>query len=254
MSHDSEAAVDEDVLLTFNVYAAELELLVASSFGAKTVDFVELLPLLQRLASSVPRAEPRMIKENQKLVEGLLVDDVLLKGAPARIRALACAALAALFARGPTLPLFQRVNALTAFLAKELGAKGSDERALLGAAELLAHLYASLGHLLAGTAPEALAIPTKHAPKSGTEPALRVALLRLAAAIVEGGRAGDRGVPALEAAAWALYNKCHGDRGSEQARALGGWAARPGQAPPCSAANRRPPTPRPARCPSEPPC
>jgi len=98
MSRDSEAAVDEDVLLSFNVYAAELELLVACAYGqpASKVDAVELLPLLQRLASSVPRAEGRMIKENQKLVEGLLVDDVLLKGAPARIRALACAALAAL--------------------------------------------------------------------------------------------------------------------------------------------------------------
>lgn len=215
----AQAIFDEDMCLGFQVFAAELELLASSCKGG-SISSEELLPLLQKLQASVPRADKRYVKENQKMVEAILVDDVLLKapGACATIRGLVASSIARIYGAGDTLPMYQRASSLMTYVAKEATNAKVDERVRLGAIELLAALFTHHGAMLTTHAAEAVTVSSKLAGKSGTDVPIRVALLRLAAAVIEGMNAADRTAAATQTDAWKLFNRCCRDKGSDLVR------------------------------------
>ena len=70
--------LDEEDCLGFDVFVAELELIVGTRKD-KRPDEVQLLELLQKLLVSVSRTDKPVLKQYQKRCEAVLVD-VLYKG------------------------------------------------------------------------------------------------------------------------------------------------------------------------------
>jgi len=74
---------DEEELLQFNVFVAELELIVGNSKD-KRPDNVALLELLQKLVASINNTDQAVLKGSQKRCETAMVG-VLTKGACAQV-------------------------------------------------------------------------------------------------------------------------------------------------------------------------
>jgi hypothetical protein len=75
---------DEEELLPFNVFVAELELLVGSARDRARPDQVLLLELLQKLVGSIGATARSVLKASQKRCEEALLS-VLCKGACAPV-------------------------------------------------------------------------------------------------------------------------------------------------------------------------
>lgn len=73
--------VDEEEALSFNVWVAELELLVGNARGNRRVDPIYSFELLQKLQGSIRRSERAQLHSYQRKCEDALTT-VLLKGAP----------------------------------------------------------------------------------------------------------------------------------------------------------------------------
>lgn len=70
---------DEEECLSFDVFVAELELLVGNKQSKP--DGVSLLQLLQKLIATINRTERKILKMYQKRCEGIFTD-LLAVGAP----------------------------------------------------------------------------------------------------------------------------------------------------------------------------
>lgn len=75
------AYVDEEDALSFNVWVAELELLVGNARGNRRIDPIYSFDLLQKLQASIARSERVQLQTYQRKCEDALMT-VLLKGAP----------------------------------------------------------------------------------------------------------------------------------------------------------------------------
>ena len=75
---------DEEECVGFQVFVAELELVLGTSRDRAHPDQVQLFELLQKLHASIGRSEPAAIKGSQKRCEAALVD-VLAKGVGAAV-------------------------------------------------------------------------------------------------------------------------------------------------------------------------
>ena len=75
------AFVDEEEALSFNVWVAELELLVGNARGNRRVDPIYSFELLQKLQGSIHRSDRAQLHSYQRKCEDALTT-VLLKGAP----------------------------------------------------------------------------------------------------------------------------------------------------------------------------
>lgn len=64
---------DEEEVLPFPVFIAELELLVGNSKRGKP-DGVQLLELLQKLLATIPRTDKAVVKQHQRQCEAMLYD------------------------------------------------------------------------------------------------------------------------------------------------------------------------------------
>ena len=91
----SSIFVDEEDVLGFKVWVAELELVVGSVRGKERPDARAALELLHKLVSTLGRTPGAEVREYQRRCEDALVD-VLLKGAPPPVRGTACRDLEAL--------------------------------------------------------------------------------------------------------------------------------------------------------------
>lgn len=211
-------AFDVDMCLGFQVFAAELELLATNNVAGNQPE--ELYQLLQKLQGSIPRAEKCHIKEHHRMVETILLDEILMKGACSTVRKLIGSVVAKLYAAGDTVAMYQRVNNLMNFVSKEATSARVDERIRLGAIEVLAHLFSQHGRILTVNAQEAVSIAAKAAGRSSTDVSVRVALLRLVAAVVAGTNPNDRNAVATQTDAWKLFDRFCRDRASEQVCSL----------------------------------
>lgn len=79
------AYTDEEEALSFNVWVAELELLVGNARGNRRVDPVYSFELLQKLQGSIQRSDRAQLHNYQRKCEDALTT-VLLKGAPPPVR------------------------------------------------------------------------------------------------------------------------------------------------------------------------
>ncbi|PRW58658.1 HEAT repeat-containing 5B isoform X2 [Chlorella sorokiniana] len=190
--------VDEEELLGFKIWVAELELLVGNARGRTKPDPVQCFQLLQKLVVSLDRASRPEVKEFQRRCEEAAVD-VLLKGAPPPVRRLICQALAKLYLAGDQLPLYSRVSSLQLFLGtREAFSKDMHEDVRLGALECMAALYYAQGRFLSIGVQETVAVAAKYcAARHLGERALQAALNVLAAA-VEGVGGGHRHAQAVQ--------------------------------------------------------
>ena len=75
------AYIDEEEALSFNVWVAELELLVGNARGNRRVDPTYSFDLLQKLQGSIHRSDRAQLHSYQRKCEDALTT-VLLKGAP----------------------------------------------------------------------------------------------------------------------------------------------------------------------------
>lgn len=122
----SQIFYDEEDLLGYKIWVAELELLVSqrSSFGgggmarsgtSHAVEFGPYYMLLQKLDATVMSTSIVEVREYQRRCEDALVD-ILLSGAPPPVRRLICGILSKMYAVGDSLPLYSRVSSLQLFL------------------------------------------------------------------------------------------------------------------------------------------
>ena len=81
------AFIDEEEALSFNVWVAELELLVGNARGNRRVDPIYSFELLQKLQGSIRRSDRAQLHSYQRKCEDALTT-VLLKGAPPPVRSL----------------------------------------------------------------------------------------------------------------------------------------------------------------------
>ena len=72
--------VDEEEALSFNVWVAELELLVGNARGNRRIDPIYSFDLLQKLQGSIARSERAQLQSYQRKCEDALMM-VILKGA-----------------------------------------------------------------------------------------------------------------------------------------------------------------------------
>ncbi|KAK9798183.1 hypothetical protein WJX73_010462 [Symbiochloris irregularis] len=196
-----EGFLDEEDLLGFHVWVAELELLVGTTKSGR-VDPVACFELLQKLLVSIDTTERQRLKEYGRRCEAALMD-ILLKGTAPPVRRLICASLVRLYARGDPLPMYARVAALQGFLAsREVQGKGSGaiEIARLGALQCLGALCAANGRALASGMQESLNLAIKHSART-SDPSTRCAALALMVAAVEGLGTGDRSAEAIQSQA-----------------------------------------------------
>lgn len=75
----SKLFVDEEEVLGFHIWVAELELLVGNAKGARRADPVYCFELLQKLLVTIERTEKPRLKEYQRRCEDALAE-ILLKG------------------------------------------------------------------------------------------------------------------------------------------------------------------------------
>ena len=88
--------VEEEDCLGFNIWVAELELVVGTAKGKRKPDAAQCLSLLQKLVATLGEAAPAEVRTFQRRCEDALVD-ILLKGAPPPVSA-ARASVASAFA------------------------------------------------------------------------------------------------------------------------------------------------------------
>ena len=101
------AFVDEEEALSFNVWVAELELLVGNARGNRRVDPIYSFELLQKLQGSIHRSDRAQLHSYQRKCEDALTT-VLLKGAPPPVSRCKCStqhSSASQANSGPALPL-----------------------------------------------------------------------------------------------------------------------------------------------------
>ena len=79
------AYTDEEEALSFNVWVAELELLVGNARGNRRVDPIYSFELLQKLQGSIQRSDRAQLHNYQRKCEDALTT-VLMKGAPPPVR------------------------------------------------------------------------------------------------------------------------------------------------------------------------
>jgi len=84
ISRRSSVYFDEEDLLGYKIWVAELELLVGQKTKGK-VDFRACYILLQKLNATIEKTSVEELKEYQRRCEDALVD-ILLKGAPPPVR------------------------------------------------------------------------------------------------------------------------------------------------------------------------
>ncbi len=120
----SQIFYDEEDLLGYKIWVAELERLVSqrfSSFGvsgsgtSRAGEFGPYYMLLQKLDATVLSTGVVEVKAYQRRCEDALVD-ILLSGAPPPVRRLICGILSKMYAVGDSLPLYSRVSSLQLFL------------------------------------------------------------------------------------------------------------------------------------------
>lgn len=183
--NDYNDITEEEEILGFPIWVAELELIVGSARGKKKPDPVQCFQLLQKLLVTLDRTASSDIRPHQRRCEDALVD-ILLKGAPPPVRRLVCEALSKLYSRGDQLPLYSRASALQLFLGtKEASGRETAEDVRLGALECISTLYYNQGQQLSIGVHETAQLATKYALKSHAKGTRRTAL-RLMAAAVEG--------------------------------------------------------------------
>eukprot|EP00198_Chlamydomonas_reinhardtii_P002746 XP_001692082.1 predicted protein [Chlamydomonas reinhardtii] len=221
---------DEEEVLPFPVFIAELELLVGNSKRGKP-DGVQLLELLQKLLATIPRTDKAVVKQHQRQCEAMLYD-VLAHGIGAAVRRLIFDCFCSLYAHGDSISIYTRVNSLQTYLSSKEGmSRSTAEDIRVGLLDLLAHLYGAYGRMLANSALESVNIASRTVSKSGNQTAVRCAALRLAGAAVRGLNPLDRSAPAVQGEAWNLLQRNAKDRTTEEAvrdaafRALGELAS-----------------------------
>lgn len=182
---DYNDIAEEEEILGFPIWVAELELIVGSARGKKKPDPVQCFQLLQKLIITLDRTASSDIRPHQRRCEDALVD-ILLKGAPPPVRRLVCEILSKLYSRGDQLPLYSRASALQLFLGtKEASGRETAEDVRLGALECMTTLYYKQGQQLSIGVHETAQLATKYTLKSHAKGTRRTAL-RLMAAAVEG--------------------------------------------------------------------
>ena len=77
--------LDEEDCLGFKIWVAELELLVGSAKRQRRPDPGRAHRLLQKLVTTLDRAERSEVREYQRRAEDALID-ILLKGGPPPVR------------------------------------------------------------------------------------------------------------------------------------------------------------------------
>ena len=181
----SAVYIDEEDILGFPIWVAELELILGSARGKSKADPVQCFQLLQKLVVTLDRTDRNQVRAHQRRCEDALID-VLLKGAPPPVRRLICEALNKLYSRGDQLPLYARASALQLFLStKEAASKETAEDVRVGALECMTALYYSQGKQLSIGVHEIAQLGAKYVAKWHAEPT-RTAALRLLASAVEG--------------------------------------------------------------------
>ncbi len=150
---------DEEEVLGFAIWVAELELLVGGR-GTQASDAADYFHLLQKLLVTVERDERDIVREYQRRCDDKL-HDLIVAGAPAPVRRLASAVLAKLYTVGDNLPLYSRTNGLLSMItARDVNQRSVESRA--GVLECLAALCAHHGRQLSTRMPEVVAAAAKH--------------------------------------------------------------------------------------------
>ena len=208
----SQIFYDEEDLLGFSIWVAELELLVSSrrhprgldtssapstsspsgsssrssSSRSRSSTFGAYYILLQKLEATVETTTPADLKAYQRRCEDALID-ILLSGAPPPVRRLICGILSKMYAVGDSLPLYSRVSSLQLFLGTKeaFESRKTSEDIRLGALELMTTLYYSHGRMLTVGVLETSSIAVKYCGRT-CSPSTRKAGLKLLAATVEG--------------------------------------------------------------------
>ncbi|KAL0055345.1 hypothetical protein WJX82_010851 [Trebouxia sp. C0006] len=203
--------VDEEEALSFNVWVAELELLVGNARGNRRVDPIYSFELLQKLQGSIRRSERAQLQSYQRKCEDALTI-VLLKGAPPPVRQLVAGCLVSLYLKGDTLPLYSRISSLQQFLSsKEAFSQSLPKQPCLGCLECLAALSTSLSNQIVSSLPGTMAVAVKQVSRN-SDPAIQCMALRLVAAVVEGLGSSDRNLAALHTDALKAADKCLKDK------------------------------------------
>ncbi|MEW5307721.1 MAG: hypothetical protein WDW36_010098 [Sanguina aurantia] len=109
---------DEEECLSFDVFVAELELLVGNKQSKP--DGVSLLQLLQKMIATINRTERKILKMYQKRCEGIFTD-LLAVGASPVLRRLICGCLVKFYVHGDLVAVYGRVAALQTYLAGKEG-------------------------------------------------------------------------------------------------------------------------------------
>ncbi|KAL4431040.1 hypothetical protein ABPG75_006296 [Micractinium tetrahymenae] len=219
MAHDlapaasgSLAYVDEEALLGFKIWVAELELLVGNARGRAKPDQAQCFQLLQKLVVTLDRCERPEVREYQRRCEEAVVD-ILLKGAPPPVRRLICQVLAKLYAVGDQLPLYSRVSSLQLFLGtKEAFSKDTLEDIRLGALECMAVLYYAQGRFLSIGVQETVVVAAKYCTAKHLGERTTQAALGVLAAAVEGVGGGHRHAQAVQADVFRCVERLLGQR------------------------------------------
>eukprot|EP00884_Botryococcus_braunii_P001693 jgi/Botrbrau1/11524/Bobra.0393s0003.2 len=203
--------VDEEEVLGFHIWVAELELLVGNSKGQKRADPYACFELLQKLLVTIDQSDSKRVREYQRKCEAAL-HELLLKGAHPPIRRLISSCFVKLYNVGDSLPLYGRISSLQAFLGSKDAAGRGEETARLGCLQCLAALCFAHGQRLGSSLPESLALAIKYVGKA-YDGATRAQALLLMAAVVEGAGAFDRNALALQSDAMKAAIRAAKDNG-----------------------------------------
>ncbi|GMH38796.1 hypothetical protein BSKO_06694 [Bryopsis sp. KO-2023] len=177
--------VDEEDLLGFHVFVAELELLWGNRRGDRALDSGVLLELLQKIVVSIDRTKQDGLRQFQRRCETVL-SGILLLGVCSEVRQLICKCLSKLYRQGDSLPMYSQVGVLEGYLSsKEALSRKSSESSKLGALECLTYLSQEHGTRMLSTLPAFVSTAAKHAQKGSNSIAVRVAAIRLVAAAVQ---------------------------------------------------------------------
>ncbi|KAL4425068.1 hypothetical protein ABPG77_010382 [Micractinium sp. CCAP 211/92] len=208
----SLAYVDEEALLGFKIWVAELELLVGNARGRAKPDQAQCFQLLQKLVVTLDRCERPEVKEYQRRCEEAVVD-ILLKGAPPPVRRLICQVLAKLYSVGDQLPLYSRVSSLQLFLGtREAFSKDTLEDIRLGALECMAALYYAQGRFLSIGVQETVAVAAKYCAAKHLGERTTQAAVSVLAAAVEGVGGGHRHAQTVQADVFRCIERLLGQR------------------------------------------
>ncbi|KAK9865210.1 hypothetical protein WJX84_003181 [Apatococcus fuscideae] len=183
----SQAHMEEEEVLGFPVWAAELDLLVGGSKGGQVSDQGQCFELLQKIQITLARTTRSEVQEYQRRCEEALCS-ILLRGAAPPIRRLTCSCLSLLFMRGDTLPLYSRASSLRIFLSS----KEATNRALLSSLQ------------------DVFSVAAKHITRNAEAP-VKCAALALVAAVIVGLGPRDFKATAVQAEALKAAATCFVD-------------------------------------------